>query len=155
MTTPLLELRDVHAQAGDTPVRSGGAQVGNRIPCEDGSSVLWMPGIEDTLMPVGLTQHAGETSEESHAVYDSDQADAVSAMTAAGGIVLVAHTEGKDIGLLSDMVDAGVQGLEIFNLHAAFDPTKREEDLGLDGLGWLTEITPFSSPDGTGEPSCN
>lgn len=141
-----------HTQADDTPVRADGTQVGNRIQCEDNTSVLWMPGIEDTLMPVGLTRHAGQTSEESHAIYDSADAGSVAAMKSAGGIVLVAHTEGKDIDTLSDMVDAGVQGLEIFNLHAAFDPTKREEDLGLDGLGWLTQITPFSSPDGTGEP---
>jgi hypothetical protein len=141
-----------HGQPGDTPVRSGGVQVGSRIPCLDDRSVLWMPGIEDTLMPVGLQAHAGQDSEESHAIYDSAEADAVEAMKQAGGIVLVAHTEGKDLSTLSDMVDAGVQGLEIFNLHAAFDPRKREEDLGLDGLGWLSQITPFSSPDGTGEP---
>ena len=141
-----------HSQDGDTPIHEAGTQTGNRIHCDDGHSVLWMPGIEDTLMPVGLKAHAGSTPEDSHAIYDDDSASAVQSLKDAGGVVLVAHTEGKDLEVLSDMVDAGVEGLELFNLHAAFDPTKREEDLGLDGLGWLPEITPFTSPDGSAEP---
>ena len=141
-----------HTKDGDVPIRQSGTQVASQLQCADAHSVLWMPGIEDTLMPVGLSRHAGHSSEESHEIYDSAHASAVQAMKDAGSIVLVAHTEGKDLDQLSDMIDAGVQGVEIFNLHAAFDPTKREEDLGLDGLGWLTQITPFSSPDGTGEP---
>jgi len=141
-----------HTQPGDEAVEVNGVQIASRIPCEDDGSVLWMPGIEDTLMPVGLESHAGTHSENNHEIYDSATPDAIEALQDSGSVVLVAHTEGKDLATLTDMMDAGVQGLEIFNLHAAFDPSKREDDLGLDGLAWLTEITPFTSPDGTGEP---
>jgi hypothetical protein len=141
-----------HSQAEDTPVREDGQQIGNRIPCESGHEVLWMPGIENNLMPVGLEAHAGDSPEERHTHYELTDADTIDTLKDAGGIVLVAHTEGKELSYLSELVDAGLQGLELFNLHAAFDPTKREEDLGLDGLGWLSEISPFSTAAGTGEP---
>ncbi len=141
------------AQPGDTPVDVNGRTVANRIPCDSGTPVLWMPGIEDELMPVGLEAHvAGTDAAENDRIYNLATDESIQAEQDAGGIVLMAHTEGKELEMLTDLVDAGLQGIEIFNLHASFDPTKRQEDLGLDGIGWLNEITPFTGLETTGEP---
>ena len=140
-------------QEGDTPVQVNGQTAANRITCPDGDNVLWMPGIEDDLMPVGLSKHvAGEDSEENNRIYGLATPEAITAEHAAGGIVLMAHTEGKELSVLTELVAAGLQGIEIFNLHAMFDPSKREDDLGLDGFQWLQDIAPFTSAEGTGEP---
>ena len=118
----------------------------------EGHSVLWMPGFEDELMPVGLHQHASADLTEADAIYNEASADSIAAEQAAGGIVFMAHSEGKEIDTLQELVAAGLNGIEIFNLHAMFDPEKRTEDLGLDGTGWITDIQPFTSDDGTAEP---
>ncbi len=130
----------LHPRDGDEVLGTG-----LRVPCDDGRSVLLLPGIEDELMPVGLDRHsAGD--------YDADDATTVAAHVQAGGTVLVAHTESRDLEQLRAQHAAGMAGVEIFNLHASFAPDIRGDYLGLDPLGWATDIAPFTSPDATGEP---
>ncbi len=136
----------------DTPVEQSGSVIAKQMHCEGGHTVLWMPGIEDELMPVGLEAHAGSTAAENDAIYNDGSLDALAAEQAAGALVLMAHTEGKDREQLEELVDGGLTGVEIFNLHAMFDPGIRSKDLGLDSLDWLTEIGPFTDEDGTAEP---
>lgn len=126
-----------------------------RLPCPgrgDGHEVVWMPGIEDELMPLGLERQAGVDAADNDRLYNATDDEAVQADDAAGAVVMVAHTEGRDVETLAALVPSGLQGVEMFNLHAMFDPDIREEDLGLDRLGWLAEIAPFTSEDGTAEP---
>jgi hypothetical protein len=141
-----------HAREGDTWIEEGGQATGLEIACDDGHRVLWRPGIEDDLMPIALDRHVAGTSEENDRLYDQFDAEAVTAEQAAGGTVLVAHTEGRDLATLEMLQDAGITGVELFNLHASMAPDIREEDLGLDPDEWLARIAPFSSPTGTGEP---
>lgn len=136
----------------DTPIEQDGAVVAKRLHCSADHSVLWMPGIEDELMPVGLERHAADTVEERSTLYNASTAEALASVSAAGALVMVAHTEGRQRAQLEELVDAGLTGVEIFNLHAMFDPEIRSEDLGLDSLGWLKDIAPFTSEDGTAEP---
>ncbi|MEZ4240811.1 MAG: hypothetical protein R3F59_32580 [Myxococcota bacterium] len=138
-----------HAREGDERVDG----VANRIRCDDGRTVTWMPGIEDELMPVGLDRHvAGDDFAENDRIYNGYDAETVAAERAAGASVFVAHTEQRDVPTLSALQDAGIAGVEVFNLHAMFAPDIREEWLGLDGLGWVTDAAPFTSPEGTAEP---
>jgi hypothetical protein len=37
----------------------------------------------------------------------------------------------------------GLVGTEAFNLHAMVDPNIREDDLGLDGLSWISDVAVF------------
>lgn len=142
-----------HAQPEDEWLTdSTGQPVGLAIACGDGHTVRWYAGIEDAIMPLGLRAHAGSSAEEAHAAYDAATPEGVEAAAAAGGSVFVAHTEEKAVADLRAMLDAGLTGFEIFNLHAAFDPDIRSEHLGLDALGWLSEIGPMTSPEGTAEP---
>ncbi len=142
-----------HHRDGDTWIDEGGRHVANQIPCDDGHVVRWMPGIEDELMPIGLEdQVAGADVAENDRIYNEYTPDAVAAVRAAGATVLVAHTEQRPASDLAPLQDAGLAGVEIFNLHAAFDPDIRAEALGLDPLGWAEGIAPFTSPDATGEP---
>ena len=142
-----------HLQDGDEPVTVDGKTIATRIPCPDGNPILWRPGIEDELMPLGLQSHTvPENPTASHAMYNLASTEAVVSHQGAGAFVSMAHTEGKALQQLQDLVHGGLQGVEIFNLHAMFDPTKRREHLGLDPLSWASDIAPFTSPDGTAEP---
>ena len=120
--------------------------------CADGRTATWYPGVEDELMPVGLDRHVPGEAAERDALYNEYTAQALAAFEQAGALRLVAHTEGRDVPTLQALVDAGLQGVEVFNLHAMFDPDIREEDLGLDRAGWLEDMAPFMDEDGTAEP---
>ena len=142
-----------HAAEGDERIEREGKLIATRFFCPDGHSVMWRAGIEDTLMPLGLEQHSAPGDPEaSHNLYNSKTAEAIAAHKDAGAFVSMAHTEGKTLDDLMTLVDLGLDGVELFNLHAMFDPSKRSEDLGLDPLGWASAIAPFTSPDGTAEP---
>ena len=142
-----------HAAPEDERIEVNGKLIATRITCDDGHTVLWRAGIEDELMPLGLEAHAApDDLEESHRLYNEATGEAISAESAAGALVSIAHTEGKSLDDLSEYVEMGLEAVELFNLHAMFDPSKRSEDLGLDPLGWTSDIAPFTRPDGTGEP---
>jgi hypothetical protein len=142
-----------HAAPEDERIELDGKLIATRISCEDGHTVLWRAGIEDELMPLGLEGHAAPGDpEENHRLYNEATGEAIAAAHAAGALVSMAHTEGKTLEDLSEYVAMGLEAVELFNLHAMFDPSKRSEDLGLDPLGWTSDIAPFTRPDGTGEP---
>ncbi|MCB9746467.1 MAG: hypothetical protein H6740_28075 [Alphaproteobacteria bacterium] len=134
-------------EASDEAVEVGGRVVGKRLGCEDGRPrTLWLPGIEDTLMPVGLDQHADEAD------YRSRSAESIAAVRAAGARVMVNHPEGQTREELLRLQEDGVRGVEAFNLHAMVDPNIRSDDLGLDPWAWTTDIAPFTHPDSLAEP---
>ncbi|MFT4625695.1 MAG: hypothetical protein ACI8PZ_004366, partial [Myxococcota bacterium] len=62
------------------------------------------------------------------------------------------HTEGRDPADLETLQDAGLTGVELFNLHAMFAPDIRPEAFGLEPFDWIEQIAPFTDPDDTGEP---
>lgn len=141
------------AQEGDEPVLDeAGAMYANRVICEDGHVVQWQPGIEDELMPVGLARHVSEDPDEADALYNGYDATTLAEEQAAGAMVLTAHTEGRTLAELEELQDLGLQGTELFNLHAAFDPDIREEHLGLPGADWLMQLAPFTSDEDSAEP---
>jgi hypothetical protein len=141
------------AQPGDTLLEGPHGTEGVSIPCPAGHSVTWLPGIEDELMPVGLQRHAGGGDiTEAHGIYNREDAEAIAADVDAGALVFVNHTEGRSLEELAAVQAAGGAGIEVFNLHAAFDPRIRGADLGLDPAGWLSEIVPFTGDEGTAEP---
>ena len=139
-------------EEGDEAIDMDGDLVANRMACPDGTSTLLMPGLEDELMPVGMMRHSSDDEEERHALYNTYDAATVSALAETGAVVLVAHTEHRDVEMLASLQDDGLKGIEMFNLHAMVDPTKREEDLGLEAMGWVDDIAPFTDPAGTAEP---
>lgn len=140
------------ARAGDRDVVVDGALRYNEVACDDAQRVIWAPGIEDELMPIGLHRQVDADPETADAIYNGYDADTVHAELGAGGAVFTAHTEGRSLDDLSRLQDAGLVGTEVFNLHAAFDPDIREEHLGLDGFGWFGEIGDFIGTDGAAEP---
>lgn len=143
-------------EAGDERIPGDDGQtIATRVPCgapNDDHRVLWMPGIEDELMPVSLKVHAGADAAENDRLYNGFDAEAIAADVAAGSTVLLAHTEQRDPAVLASLIDVGLQGVELFNLHAMFDPDIRADYLGLDQMGWLADVAPFTSESGTAEP---
>ncbi len=136
----------------DERVEVAGQLVASRVRCDNGHRVLWLPGFEDELMPVGVADHPVPPGEELDTLYNQSDAEAITAMQSVGGIVLQAHPEERDFAELERRQDEGLQGVELFNLHAMLDPGSREDIYGLDAFGWLEDIAPFTDEDGTAEP---
>lgn len=122
-----------------------------RSSCDD-HEVLWLPGFEDELMPVGLSRHVDDDPDERHRLLNQTDAEAMDAMTEAGALVFRAHTEGRTREELVELVELGLTGVELFNLHAMFAPDIRSEDLGLGPLDYLAEMAPFTDEDASAEP---
>lgn len=124
----------------DEPVMGlAGTPVANRMRCPDGFRPLLLPGVESDLMPLGLPAHVPSA-------YHAFSPEAVADVQAAGGLAWLAHTEGRTIDELRPL---GLDGIEIYQLHANLDPDIREEFLGLGAFDYLDELRPFffSDPD--------
>lgn len=142
-----------HGQPGDELIRDGDDILANKITCDDGHVVYWRQGFEDALMPVGMRhQIVADTQEARHELMNGTDATAIAAMHEAGGTVMMAHTESKSLSDLSDLQDGGLHAIEAFNVHAMFSPNIREEFLGLEPLGFLTDVGPFTSSSSDAEP---
>lgn len=137
---------------GDEPVVVDEKTVGNLITCESGHQVTWLPGIEDELMPVGLDRHVSDDPLINDQVYNSQSLATIEEVHDAGGLVLVNHAEGRSRDDMLRLQDDGVDGMEVFQLHAMFAPDIREDDLGLEGLAWLLDIAPFTAVEATAAP---
>ncbi|HCP45665.1 MAG TPA: hypothetical protein DIU15_06470 [Deltaproteobacteria bacterium] len=122
----------------DDPILgSSGTAVANRMQCADGHSVLVLPGVEsDSMMVLGLQDHLSTG-------YGGDKA-AYQAARDEGAVAWIAHTEERNVDHLKTL---GLHGVELYQLHANLDPGIREEFLGLGGLDYLGELTPFFFPD--------
>ncbi len=115
-----------------------GRVVGNWVTCSNGHRVLLIPGVESgSMMPLGLHEHPPAGT------YDSSSPETFAAAKAAGAVAWVAHTEGRSVDELATL---GLDGIEFYQLHANLDPEIREEDLGLDPNGFLTDVLPFFYP---------
>jgi hypothetical protein len=141
-----------HPRDGDGVVEHDDAPVGGLVTCDGGGTSAWLPGFEDELMPLAMERHVAGTASERDDRYNRSDAETVGMLRDTGGLVFVAHTEGRDLADLQALQGAGLVGVELFNLHAAFAPDKREEDLGLDPYSWLGDIAPFTDEDGEAEP---
>lgn len=120
--------------------------------CEDGRGVVIRPGYEDTLMPLGMVAPLHDDRSTEDTIANDDSAESIAIMRSAGALVAVAHTEGRDDDWLARVVADGVGAVELVNLHAAFDPRIRQEDLGLDGVDWLQRIGPFTDAAAAAQP---
>ena len=151
---PFEQLLLADAQAGDElvtvtgePVKAGSEAVGNRLRCDakvaDGQRVLLTAGGENDLMPVGLHHHLGNTETERKRAMSDGSPAAIAAFHAAGGAVLQAHGESRSLADLTALAAAGLDGMEVYNLHANIDPRIRSTHLGLDGLGAVAGLAPW------------
>lgn len=133
--------------AGDELLREGGDTVGNSLRCDEqaaaGQRVILTVGGENALMPVGLHHHLGATQAERAANMNAETPAAVQAFHDAGGAVLVPHGESRSLDLLKDLAAAGLDGMEVYNLHANIDPKIRSTYLDLDGLGAVAGLAPW------------
>ncbi len=118
----------------------------NRMLCPDGHEVVLMPGYEDDLMAVGLDAHQDGTIEDRDAAYTTGTGETIQTARDLGGAMLINHTEGRELADLEVLQDAGLTGVEAFNLHAMVDPNIRKDDLGLDAYGWVSDVADFLDP---------
>jgi hypothetical protein len=139
--------------AGDTVERAAGDPdpavdvVGGHLRCADavapGHRVHIAVGGENELMPVALRRHLGPDPATRHAAMQAASPQAVRAFHEAGGVVLVAHGESHPLDQLTTLAAAGLDGMEVYNLHANIDPKIRGPYLGLDPLGAIAGLAPW------------
>lgn len=103
----------LYHRPGDTLELRDGAPVANRIPCDDGHSVLLTAGSEGDLMPV-MFQRMPDPAR----LRDRSPAG-IAALRDAGALVFQAHMERFD-GPTAAAWD--LDGHEIYNIHANLDP---------------------------------
>jgi hypothetical protein len=127
---------------GDEPISDANGVYAARWVCPDGHRVLVTVGSENALMPLGLRRHVieGDVAALEEA-YDMDGPEGAAAFRAAGALVWQAHTEGRDLATLRTL---GLDGLEIYNLHANVAPNIREEDLGLPPTDFVPLLLDFT-----------
>jgi hypothetical protein len=135
-------------EPGDDAVAEDGELTASRLRCDEGSGapghkVLLAPGGENALMPVALRRHLADTEAERRARMTAETPEAVAAFHKAGGLVLVPHGESRSLPLLRALSDAGLDGMEIYNLHANIDPRIRADHLGLAPLGAAEGLIPW------------
>ena len=131
----------LHIRDGDRPiVGEDDVPIANRIPCDNGHEVLLRAGAEDALMPLGMTGHVPGTPEERDHLMNEYTREAAETMREAGALVWVAHTEEKTF---EDLERIGVDGMEVYQLHANLDPRSRTEHLGLDAVGPIADLFPL------------
>jgi hypothetical protein len=137
---------------GDTEVRTtSGDLAAVNWACGDGTSVLVTVGAENALMPVGLVRHPVDTTDPDvlAAAYRADGPGAASMFRDAGALVFVAHTEGRSLDYLRTL---GMDGVEIYNIHANVDPRIRVDSLGLGAADYLMNVLAFTSATSRLEP---
>lgn len=119
----------------DEPVIGpGGTPTANWIACANGHRVLVQAGVESgEMMPLGLEEHVVDA-------YGVSSPASFQQIKDAGALAWVAHTESRDVAELATLA---LDGLEFYQLHANLDPEIREEFLGLDPSGFLTDAAPF------------
>ena len=127
--------------AGDVLVEKDGAPIANRVACAGGGSVMLMQGHEDSVMPIGMEGHYAGTVEERAAFYGRRDAEASDIYrTQLGALVLQNHTEGETP---ESLVAASLDGVEVFNTHAALLPGIRQNQLHVSGSGAIEGLLPF------------
>ena len=135
------------AKAGDELLHDGADVVGNSLHCDPALAadqrVVLTVGGENSLMPVGLHHHLGSTQPERAANMYAESPAAVQAFHDAGGSVLVPHGESRTLDLLKTLTAAGLDGMEVYNLHANIDPTIRSTYLDLEGVGAIAGLLPW------------
>jgi hypothetical protein len=106
------------AERGDALVERGGGPVASWAACPaeaGGGRALVLAGNEAGMMPVGLERHVSASEPERDALYGQATPEAVATLRAHGAVVLLAHTEGWTP---EEILALGVDGFEMFNLHA-------------------------------------
>lgn len=132
------------ARAGDELIRNtSGEVIASRIHCANGHEVLWFTGGENALMPLMIDRHPDGDAAQRHAVYNAGDAQTVQTFRELGGLGWIAHTEQRSVDELRAL---GLDGLELYNLHANIDPNIRQDHLGLDPAGAIQAVAEFADP---------
>ncbi len=119
-------------EPGDTWVPDADAPLANRIACPDGHEVLLAAGSEGDLMPVMFREKPPRE------LLRMATPEGVAGLRAAGALVFQAHIERFTAEGLAPL---GLDGIEIYNLHANLDPRGALQQLGEilpDLTGWIT-----------------
>ncbi len=142
--------RAMQTRAGDEPEIEGGRMVGYRIVCADGHRVLVIPGAENELMPLALTQHPRPLDGRSLVdTYRTGTPAAVERFREAGGFTVISHAEQKDVALALSL---RADGTELYNAHTNIDPRLASRFLGEEIGPVFADVPRFINPAFRTEP---
>lgn len=130
---------------------SDGTIIGNAITCSDAHQIQVMAGYEDQFMPIGMTNHLDPGASTLGSIYTGNSPALVARLqNESNAIVIIPHTESRSSSFLSNL---GVNGIEIYNLHANINPTMRHNYLEFDYFSGLIDLTVYwIDPYGKQEP---
>jgi len=130
-------------QSGDQLITSGADTIANQLQCQESdSSPIVTVGFEDQLMSTMMTKHPSATQAARYTDYTgtATAAQVTNLKTAAGAVVFVPHTESREVSAIQAL---GVDGIEVYNLHANLDPKIRSTYLGLDHFDGVMDILSY------------
>ena len=111
--------------------------------------VIWMKGQAALLSPFGEKLLWAERRAQARLAPqiealrgELEQAFAV-AFDASAGVIPMYASHDDALPLLRTLADGGLDGMEVYNLHANIDPKIRENHLGLDAFGAITGLAPW------------
>lgn len=129
---------------GDSPSPSAAAPIYNQMNCGDGTQPILSVGFEDKLMAMMMLDHTSPVQATRHTDYTTDPPTAANITTLHGGAVdaavFVPHTESRSDALLTTLAAGGLDGLEIYNLHANMDPRIRSDYLGFSAFSGVLDF---------------
>ncbi len=110
-----------------------GEGVAKLMTCKNGHKAFFAPGLEGRLLALGMERHVGADYRSRRDLYSDDAPSSVGPLQKiAEAVVVIPHTESKSLELIQR---SNADALEIYNLHANFDPNIRRNYL---------HVAPFS-----------
>ena len=105
-----LNIRD-----GDTPIWRDGKIIESIQHCPDAHQAHLFPGVETSLMPIGLLRHPDPIRGSMQIAYSEASEAGVENLRNAGALVALSHLETKPLTIIRKIQP---ELLEIYNLHA-------------------------------------
>lgn len=134
--------RVLQSRPGDRAEIEDGRTVGYHLQCEDGHSVMVLPGAENELMPIALREHPQPLpGMDLVATYRTASVESVARFQAAGGFVVISHAEQKEIPFALSL---RADGVELYNVHANLDPRIAGPYLAVDIGAFFGDLPRFT-----------
>ena len=125
----------------DQPLLENGQIIANQIQCSNSHHALLSAGFENQVMALGMTQHLETDIEKRIELYTQGTPQGVSQLkNEVNAVVIVPHTESRSLELLQTL---GMDGIEIYNIHANVSPAIRHDYLGFDYFKGLIDVITY------------
>lgn len=125
----------------DTGVLKDSEIIANQITCPNSHQAILSAGFENQLMTVGMSHHIDPDPNIRLELYQKATPEIVQRLqTETDALVIIPHTESRELDLLKSL---GMNGIEVYNIHANVSPIIRHDFLGFDYFKGLIDIITY------------